>query len=243
MKKIFLLIAVVVAMSLQTMAQRRGTAPNWISIAAKAGYGNSVLLCKQINDMDNVTQNYLSPSFSMGGRLGVVFVDKIGVSLEYLSSQYQNKYEFDPQLGNKTINSNLRFKTGDLLILARYTGEYGFFAELGPKLTSVKEVTREVDNFADFDATNQFKGKFNSVVFGFGFTPYNGERVLVSLGLRLAYCSKNIVENDVNILGVNAQLTNVEMKPLSAQVTLDVNYHFARFGKATCGKQRIIFFK
>jgi hypothetical protein len=33
------------------------------------------------------------------------------------------------------------------------------------------------------------------------------------------------------------------MKPFSAQIMLDINYHFARFGSATCGKQKIIFFK
>jgi hypothetical protein len=35
----------------------------------------------------------------------------------------------------------------------------------------------------------------------------------------------------------------MEMKPLSAQIMVDINYHFARFGSATCGKQKIIFFK
>ena len=126
MKRI-LTIAVALLMTLQISAQRGGE-PNWISIAGKVGVGNSILLSEQIKDDGNITQNYLSPSFSIGGRLGVVFVDKIGVSVEYLSSTYSNKYEVKVPLVNKNFDSNLKFKTGDLLILARYTGEYGFYA-------------------------------------------------------------------------------------------------------------------
>ena len=91
MKRI-LIIATLIIMSLQTMAQRGGE-PNWISIAGKVGVGNSILLSEQIKDDGNITQNYLSPSVSVGGRLGVVFVDKIGVSVEYLASTYNNKYK------------------------------------------------------------------------------------------------------------------------------------------------------
>jgi len=70
MKRI-LTIATLIIMSLQTMAQRGGE-PNWISIAGKVGVGNSILLSQQIKDDGNITQNYLSPSVSVGGRLGVV---------------------------------------------------------------------------------------------------------------------------------------------------------------------------
>jgi hypothetical protein len=65
------------------------------------------------------------------------------------------------------------------------------------------------------------------------------------LGLRAAYCNKNILETQDKIFGLHdmATIQNVEIKPFSAQVMLEVNYHFARFGTATCGKQKIIFFK
>ncbi|MBQ5575078.1 MAG: hypothetical protein IIT37_03405 [Bacteroidales bacterium] len=178
MKRI-LIIATLIIMSLQTMAQRGGE-PNWISIAGKVGVGNSILLSEQIKDDGNITQNYLSPSVSVGGRLGVVFVDKIGVSVEYLASTYNNKYEIKVPSVNKNFDSNLKFKSGDLLILARYTGEYGFYAEIGPKLTSVKEVQYSIEDnpngitykdlgfaldspLGNADLTNCFNGKFNKL--------------------------------------------------------------------------------
>ena len=260
MKRI-LTIAMLIIMSLQTMAQRGG-APNWISIAGKVGVGNSILLSEQISDDDNITQNFLSPSVSVGGRLGVVFVDRVGVSMEYLSSSYSNKYEVSVPNGNKRFDSNLKFKTGDFLVLARYTGEYGFYAEIGPKFTSIKEVQYSIDNnpngvtigelipgmgnspISNADLTNCFNGKFTSIVFGLGYAVFNGERVQVTLGARAAYCSNNIIKQVQGLSNTGfAKYMTMEMKPFSAQIMLDINYHFARFGSATCGKQKIIFFK
>lgn len=252
MKRLFTIIALL-AISFQMMAQRGG-APNWLSLAGKIGIGGSNFMCKQLTDNENFSLNYLSPAFSVGGRLGVVFVDRVGVSVEYLSSNSQNKAEFNPHIqGESVINSNLKMKSGDILILGRYTGEYGFYLEVGPKITSIKDVTREIDGNLGFlgvnasdNVTDKFKGKFNSIVFGFGFSPYNGERVQVTLGIRGAYCNKNALEVDDNIFGLTkhmAGIKDIEMKPFSAQAMVEVNYHFARFGSATCGKQRIIFFK
>ncbi len=242
MKRI-LIIATLIIMSLQTMAQRGGE-PNWISIAGKVGVGNSILLSEQIKDDGNITQNYLSPSVSVGGRLGVVFVDKIGVSVEYLASTYNNKYEIKVPSVNKNFDSNLKFKSGDLLILARYTGEYGFYAEIGPKITSAKTIQYEVESGPTFDLKNCFNGSFTSIVFGFGYAVVNADRVQVTLGARAAYCSKNIVKQTSGLDNTGfAKYAAMEMKPLSAQIMVDINYHFARFGSATCGKQKIIFFK
>jgi hypothetical protein len=244
MKRI-LIIATLIILSLQTMAQRGGE-PNWISIAGKVGFGSTLMFCEDVKNDDNAKQIYFSPALSVGGRLGVVFKDRVGVSVEYLSSDYQHKYEFTAPGDAKARNTNLRIKASDLLVLARYTGEYGFYAELGPKITFVKsiECTEAAQTYTQTDC---FKSKYNSIVFGFGFSPYNGERIIVSLGLRAAYCSKDIVLKPVPEGGFSGtgftQYPNLQMNPFSAQVMIDINYHFARFGSATCGKQKIIFFK
>ncbi len=249
MKKLLTIISLIV-MSLGGYAQRGG-APNWISIAAKGGYGNSIFFSKQASDLEGYDKDVMAPSYCFGGRLGVVFIDKVGVSLEYLGSNYESKYSYNT--GIVDLEGNMKMKAGDLLALFRYTGEYGFYCELGPKFTSVKEVTREFETQVgkasapgiEEPVTDLFKGKFTSVVFGFGFMPYNGDRVQISLGLRAAYCNKNVLETQDNIFGFKEMIPTqtVEIKPFSAQVMLEVNYHFARFGTATCGKQKIIFFK
>lgn len=220
--------------------------PNWISIAAKVGFGTSIMFCEDVKNDDNAKQIYFSPALSVGGRLGVVFKDRIGVSVEYLSSDYQHKYEFTAPGDAQARKTNLRIKTGDLLVLARYTGEYGFYAEVGPKMTFVKNIEC-TEASQTYTQTNCFQSKYNSIVFGFGFSPYNGDRIIVTLGLRAAYCSKDIVVKPVSEDGFSGtgftQYPNLEMKPFSAQAMIDINYHFARFGKATCGAGRVIFFK
>ena len=219
--------------------------PNWISIAGKVGFGSSLMLSEQISDDENVSPNYLSPAFSIGGRLGVVFKDRVGVSVEYLSSNTQNKYEIVKPLNtSEKSKTNLKIKSGDLLLLARYTGEYGFYAEIGPKFTSVKSVDYEIEYGNTYDLKNCFNSSFSSIVFGFGYAVVNADRVQVTLGARAAYCSKNIVKQVDGLQNTGfGKYMQMEMKPLCAQVMVDINYHFARFGKATCGAGRVIFFK
>jgi hypothetical protein len=117
--------------------------------------------------------------------------------------------------------------------------------EDNPNGVTYKDLGLALDNpLGNADLTNCFNGKFNSIVFGFGYAVVNADRVQVSLGARVAYCSKNIVKqvDGLQHTGFQKYLA-MEMKPLSAQIMVDINYHFARFGSATCGKQKIIFFK
>lgn len=253
MKKVLTIILLTV-ISLSGYAQRGGGAPNWISIAVKGGFGNSIFLCKQAKDVTDGKFEYvpMAPSYSVGGRLGVVFVDKIGASIEYLSAGYKPKNNFNNT--KATLSSNFDMKASDLLLLARYTGEYGFYAEFGPKFTTVKDLTRDSENWLldekiptnGFDVSQNFNDKFTSLVFGLGISPYNGDRVIVSLGLRASYCTKSIYKEGDDVYGITelkTQVLNPEIKPFSVQAMLEVCYHFARFGSATCGKQKIIFFK
>lgn len=253
MKKVLTVILLTV-ISFGGYAQRGGGAPNWISIAVKGGYGNSIFFCKQKKDIQNGKLEYepMAPSYSVGGRLGVVFVDKIGASVEFLSADYKPKNNFND--GDEKLTSNFDMKTTDFLLLARYTGEYGFYCELGPKFSTAKDFTRDADRIEAAgikvttegeDVSAHFNDKFTSLVFGCGFSPYNGDRVIVSLGLRAAYCTKSIYKDGTpyGIAKLDTQVLNPEIKPFSVQAMLEVCYHFARFGSATCGKQKIIFFK
>ncbi len=230
-------------MSAQIFAQRGG-APNWISIAAKAGFGTTVMLSQEMNDINGVSQEYFNPTMCYGGRLGVVFVDKVGLSIEYLGGQMQQKFMMQHEVTtlNKEVQSTMKLKTTDLLPLFRYTGEYGFYCELGPKFTTVKDVTTDKEG-SPISALpsvilpkDQFKGKFTSLVFGLGGNVFNGDRVQVGFGIRFAYCPKNVLETGNTISTepwFNTPITNIEVKPLSAQLMLDINYHFAKFGTVT----------
>lgn len=241
--KCFIIMALMLIASMPLTAQYDDN-PNWLSIAGKVGVGNSALFCKQINDNGKITQDYFSPSFGGGGRLGVVFWDMIGVSAEYMTSVYENKYIYAPQPQNNPTNSNIKLKANDLLFLARFTDQTGFYAEAGSKITSVKSVTYQVDGMPDANLRENFSGIYTSMVFGLGVTPFMGRHIQVSFGLRAAYCPKNIIEHTPSLNGFGTEpFTSLEMNPFSIQLMMDINYHFARFGSATCGRKNIIFFE
>lgn len=238
MKKLIVLTFVMLLFS--TVYAQRGGRSNWLTIAVKGGYGNSIMFCPAVSDNDGLSYDYMSPSFCAGGRLGMILADYLGISAEVLAAGYQEKYTYNPT-GKDEQKGNLKFSTTDILVTLRYAGDYGFYAELGPKFSLVNKADRE--DIAAGDVKNLFGDKYTSVVFGLGFMPYNGDRVQVSLGVRAAYCPKNFLESEQNPYGdPRITTTNWEMKPFSAQAILEVNYFFATFGSANCGRKRIIFF-
>lgn len=253
MKKFFVCMLILVS-AISVFAQRgRGADPHWLTLAVKGGYGNSILFCKEINDDENISQNFMSPSFSIGGKLGVVLKDRFGITCEVLSSNYQNKFEIKEsklmgvEIVPKHINS-YKFKTLDVLAGFRYTSPAGVFVELGPKFTMIKKANfnsdLETSLLKDQDAAESFVEKYVSPFFGFGVTPYNGDRFQVTIGLRGAYCPKNILNQEAIQIYSN-HLTPIKtdkVSPFSAQALLELNYYFATFGKATCGKGAIKFF-
>ena len=238
MKKLFAFVAVMLIFT-ASYAQH-GRRSNWLTIAVKGGYGNSIMFCPATSDTEGFSYDYMSPSFCAGGRLGMILADYLGISAEVLASGYQQKYTYN-DAGKQNIDGTLKFSTTDIFLSLRYAGDYGFYAELGPKISLVSKADRLDVN--PNDVKELFGDKFMSVAFGLGFMPHNGEKVQVSLGLRAAYCPKNFLEAQKNPYGINEVNTNTwEMKPFSAQAILEVNYFFATFGSATCGRQRIIFF-
>lgn len=240
MKKI-LIVTIMLLTAATSFSQRRGSAPNWLTIAVKGGYGNSIMFSKAISDNKDLKYDYMAPSYCFGGRLGVVFADVIGVSAEFLGSGFNQQYTYNN--GKVNIDGKIKYTSTDFLALLRYTGQYGLYCEIGPKFTFIKSAEREFDNITT-DVADQYVDKFTSFAFGIGFMPYNGDRVQVSLGVRAAYCSKNVLNTQDNPYGTGSLLTieNTELKPFSAQIMLEANYMFARFGRASCGKGKIIFF-
>ena len=244
MKKIFLLIALTLCV-LQGFSQHRGGRGgyvNWMTIAVKGGAGTFMMLNQDLKNTEGFTLEAFSPSFCFGGRYGIVFGNYVGISFEYLGGGFKQKFNFKE--GNSTINGNFNFGCTDMLALLRYTGDYGFYAEVGPKFTSIKKAKGTIDNLAeDEDVKDQFKDKLTSIAFGMGFMPYNGDRVQVSLGARASYGFKNMVEDNQNPFDfVNPSITT-ETTQLNVQILLEVNYFFAKFGTANCGRHGIEFFK
>ncbi|MBO4371398.1 MAG: hypothetical protein J5826_00560 [Bacteroidales bacterium] len=244
MKKILFLIALTIC-TLQGFSQHRGGRGgyvNWLTIAVKGGGGTFMMLNQDLKNTDNLTLETFSPSYCFGGRLGVVFGNYVGVSFEYLGGGFKQKYSC--QLVPSTVEGNFDFKATDMLALVRYTGEYGFYAELGPKFTTIKKAEYTFAQQPVEDVKPLFKEKNVAIAFGMGFMPYNGDRVQVSIGARAAYGFKDMVEDDKEpFYDLTSQPVTAETKNLNVQILLEVNYFFAKFGTANCGRHGIEFFK
>jgi len=253
MKKFAYLLIAIAFLFQNANAQRRTQTIKWFSIAAKIGYGNSVLL--NVNNIEDkhVEFNYLTPSLSYGGRFTFTYGDKIGFGSDILLSSFGQKYTIDNN--GDIYEKEIKIKSLDILPFFRYTGEKTGYLEIGSKFSIVRSmsVTNSILNpnppFKPTDnIVENYAPKFTSIVLGLGLAVYKNERLDVNLGTRFAYSftdftpgySYNVV-NDGYYIPEKTVLTDTN--PLSIQFILEVNYYFAFWGDATCGKGRLMLFK
>lgn len=136
---------------------------------------------------------------TFGGSVGVEaiysFSEKAGLSVGFLSSGHNQKYEgeFDAGLTTVTYESKLKMRYLDIPILFRLTSASGTYFELGPQigiLTSAKEDAENstgVGNYEDRDVKGTLNGTNVAAILGFGVDIDASENVIVTAGLRLGY--------------------------------------------------------
>ncbi len=251
MKKFIYLFIAFLLLFQYTDAQRRKQTIKWFSIAAKAGYGNSVLL--NVNNIEDkhTTFNYLTPSLSYGGRFTFTYGNKIGFGVDVLLSSFGQKYTIDNN--NDIYDKEISMKSLDIFPFFRFTGEKAGYFEIGPKFSKIKSI--DVSNSVNENFTQNsenidqnYAPKFTSLVLGFGLAVYKNERMDINLGTRFAYSftdftpgySYNVVDDGYYIPSKDIITPT---NPLSIQFILEVNYYFAFYGDATCGKGRLMLFK
>ena len=93
MKKTILFLFVII-MTINVSGQRRRTPVNWLSIAVKGGFGNSVLLNQDITNTSDVKQDFMAFSKMKGIRLGVTHGDYVGISVEGMMSSFDQSLVF-----------------------------------------------------------------------------------------------------------------------------------------------------
>ncbi len=247
MKKAVLIFLAFALFSPNLNAQRRKSEIKWFSIAAKAGYGNSVLLNVNVIEDGNISFNYLTPSLSYGGRFTFTYGDNIGFGVDFLKSSFGQQY---------TINNNgdiydkeIKIKSVDIFPFFRYTGNKGGYFEIGPKFSNIKSLTETNSIQQNFktDYADYYEAKFTSIVLGFGLSVYRNERLSVNFGPRFAYSFTNLTAQGYNVADdgyyVPTKTIITPTNPLSIQGILEINYFFAFWGDATCGKGRLMLFK
>ncbi|MCF6364790.1 MAG: PorT family protein [Bacteroidales bacterium] len=249
MKKFLLFFLVGVFFINTASSQRRTQTVKWFSLAAKTGIGNSVLLNVDIIEDGNVDLNYFSMSQSFGGRFTFTIGDNIGFGADLLFSKYNQKYTIINT--NEVYDKDLAMKTLDILPFFRYTGNTGVYIEVGPKLSTIKSIEETNTTTSAIVRPNligNYEPKFTSIVLGFGAGLYSNERLDVNLGARLSYSFTDITPNAAyNVTGDGYYFPNYAKSyptnPASVQIILEVNYFFAFWGDASCGRGRFMLFK
>ena len=249
-KIVFVLVILLLSTSLYAQRRKkRGTTIKWISIAVKGGYGNSIIFNQDVSADANTSMDFLSPAYNFGGRFGLTFGDNFGVYLEALSAGFKQNYDINT--GTDSYTKTQEFKSFDIILNLRYTSEYGFYVEAGPVFNNLKSAseTNTIDgNFLPTDNyIENFADKYNSLMFGLGFSAFRGDRLSVNVGLRGTYALGDFVENS-NFYVLNdgvygGTTTNAATNPFSMKVMLEVNYFFAFWGDASCGRGRLMFFQ
>ena len=231
-------------------AQRRTQTIKWFSLEAKAGVGNSIFLNSDIMNEQKIEFDYLSLSQSYGGRLTFSYGESLGFGVEVLSSSYGQKYTVT-NLADDTNIKKLQLKSLDILPFFRYTGSTGGYIELGAKISNVKSITEANSNSLAIvrnDIATYYEPQFSSAVLGFGIALYKSERIDVNLGARFSYSFKDISPYSIFSV-VNdsfyspTYIKKASTNPLSAQAVIGVNYYFAFWGDATCGRGRLMLFQ
>lgn len=260
MKKYFILI-IIVALAFNADAQRKKSVIKWFSLAARGGYGNTMLLNSSIANDIAVTRDFKSPSYFYGARFGFTHGDNFGVSLE--GNMYTFTQSFDIDLSSGKYTKDYHFKSFDYSVLFRYTGDLGFIFEVGPKFTSLKSAEYELSGDGietkPVDISEKLNQKWNGLALGIGQSIKRGDRVELNFIVRANYGFKDMAMSDEKssfyIMEdsrytrntdnfVDAYMTTyAKTNPLTIQAVLELNYFFAFFGDAKCGKGRLMFFR
>lgn len=246
MKK-YLIALVLILITIHSYSQRRDPFIGYITVGLKGAVGNSVLINKNVMNDNQVSVNYLSLSYNYGLVTGVRFKEVIGIYYEFMPGYFSAEYSLmSPENYDKTISYN----TSEHLFVIRVLTETGAYFELGPKFTTVKNLTvnNSVDGtYNDID-NNTVTSNYTSLTAGFGLSINVSNRASVAVGTRVGYSfSDFIADNTHQIVNdgryIPAYDSYEKSNPLTIQITAEFTYDIAIFGKASCGAKRILFFK
>jgi hypothetical protein len=249
MKKIIILTVLLIA-AISVNGQRRGQVIKWISLSAKGGVGNSVLLNTDAVNEQYANLNFLTPSYAYGGRFTFTYGDNIGLGLDLLSVSFGQEYSLvTPDF---SYEKKIALRSLDYTVFFRYNGNQGGYFEAGPvftKLLSAEETNSAEANVPlQDDLMNIYANNYTNIMLGFGMAVMRTERLDLNLGVRLNYGLDDIVpEHSDYILddGVFQPeiISDKSTNPISAKFLVELNYYFAFWGDASCGQGRLMFFQ
>ncbi len=270
-KNIFISLLLLSIFSTQLFSQRFRKL-TWLDLSAKIAYGNSVLVNSNTMHDKNISTDYFTRSLAFGGRLGVNFTEEWCLSSEIMSHRFGQNYGIDNggPANNIDYAKEVRISAIDAGLIGKYTFENIVYVEFGFKYSFINsvatqnifEIGSEIDSlahpnlkFADL-TKKEYSPHLLSAVAGVGLIiiSLDKDRFRVNLGTRFCYSFKNIMKKQElsplkdGIYNLNKEYEEkyteeLNTKLFTGQITLEVNYFFGYYGKASCGKKRLVLFK
>lgn len=222
----------------------------WLSIALKGGGGNSILINSDAMDDSNVEFNYVTPSFSYGGRFTITYGDFIGFGVDVMSMHFGQEYSIKQDA--LSYSKNVKLGSLDIMPFFRYTSLKGIYVEVGPRFSTLKsasETNSIQDDFRpDTDMMKFYENKYTSAVFGAGLALFRTDRTNLNLGFRASYCFSDMIPDKTYYVLDDAVyaptiVASATTNPVIVQGILEFDYIFAFWGNASCGRGNIMFFQ
>jgi len=230
MKGIRVLLSAAVTIVAMSLSFAQGT---WFDIGVKGAYGITMMANKNIFD-DRQIDHRLSGGYGFGVTLGAHFAEDHGILVEYMRSTGGQKFD-DERTATKQL-IDYEWTTNDVLLLYRFSGNGGYF-EIGPKVSFVSDIMRELEGTPMTDVSDFYEDKWYSGVLGFGTYIAGSEVFTIQAGIRLHYQFGDMVNESGQAAGfpVNETYESYDKTNLiMAQIHLEVNYAFGRFARRSC---------
>ena len=202
MKKVLLSLALIAATATVQAQQFR--------LGLGGGINNTWLANTNVSDQGDE----LDFAVTFGGSFGLEalynFSEKAGVSIGFLYSGHNQKYE--GEIGNADYETKVRMRYLDIPLLFRVTSTSGTYFEVGPQFGFLMKAEEEFESDV-FSDTQDTKDQFNSTnmaaVLGFGVDiDANKEKnVIISIGLRLGYGFSDVTKEYGSAAELDAEET------------------------------------
>lgn len=241
MKKLILFVIIVSTISLN--AQRSVT---WLFVSASGAYGTSFLYNEAtLNDI-NITYDYFSPSYYYGGRFGAIFGENVGIVAGINKNFISQGYTVQNNNSSQNVNVGIGLFEYNFMLLLQ--SETGFYFNIGPDFANVKSASLKItaNTETQYDILNKVSPKLNGISFKVGLKPLRTDNIELNLGLTGTFFFNSIISESAYFFPLNDRtfynpsISDEKTYPVQIGVNLELVYIFARYGRASCGKNRIM---
>lgn len=229
----------------------------WFHMGVDGALGTSYMLHPNMLKDENVELKVFNPSYLAGYEFGVTVSNLIELSFE--GNQHNVVQNFNVFGDNFNVQQVYRVNYIENAGFIRYLGAQGYF-EVGyaramfesadAEHAIISNNTGSTINIFDHEAIGKFETNHNSLLVGFGITPWQYEVFELDMGIRAKYSFNSITQTDMLSLANNAIYPNgspyAYAKPtnaLSILVQVELKYYFGFFGRALCGSRGVLLFK